>query len=71
MREIELKRRHGDVALAERGHAGHERDYGHQGPLTIPHLAMEEFLQVAGIAITDIPFRGEPLVVTDLSSSGM
>jgi len=27
---------------------------------------MEEFLQVAGIAIADIPFRGEPLVITDL-----
>jgi tripartite-type tricarboxylate transporter receptor subunit TctC len=41
-------------------------NYGHQGPLTIPHLAMEEFLQVAGISIADIPFRGEPLVLTDL-----
>jgi tripartite-type tricarboxylate transporter receptor subunit TctC len=41
-------------------------NYGHQGPLTIPHLAMEEFIQVAGIAIADIPFRGEPLVLTDL-----
>src|SRR5262245_47159021 len=41
-------------------------NYGHQGPLTIPHLAMEEFLQTAGIAIADIPFRGEPLVITDL-----
>ena len=41
-------------------------NYGHQGPLTIPHLAMEEFLQAAGIAIADIPFRGEPLVLTDL-----
>jgi len=41
-------------------------NYGHQGPLTIPHLAMEEFLQTAGIAMTDIPFRGEPLVITDL-----
>jgi len=41
-------------------------NYGHQGPLTIPHLAMEEFLQAAGIAIADIPFRGEPLVITDL-----
>src|SRR5262249_59837266 len=26
-------------------------NYGHQGPLTIPHLAMEELLQVAGISI--------------------
>ncbi len=41
-------------------------NYGHQGVLTIPHLAMEEFLQTAQIAIKDIPFRGEPLVMTDL-----
>jgi tripartite-type tricarboxylate transporter receptor subunit TctC len=41
-------------------------NYGHQGPLTIPHLAMEEFLQAAKIDIKDIPFRGEPLVMTDL-----
>lgn len=41
-------------------------NYGHQGPLTIPHLAMEEFLNYAGIDIKDIPFRGEPLVMTDL-----
>ena len=41
-------------------------NYGHQGVLTIPHLAMEEFLQNAQIDIKDIPFRGEPLVLTDL-----
>jgi tripartite-type tricarboxylate transporter receptor subunit TctC len=41
-------------------------NYGHQGPLTIPHLAMEEFLQAANISIKDIPFRGEPLVLIDL-----
>src|SRR5262245_45743031 len=41
-------------------------NYGHQGPLTIPHLAMEEFLLAANIDIRGIPFRGEPLVVTDL-----
>ena len=41
-------------------------NYGHQGVLTIPHLAMEEFLQTAQINIKDIPFRGEPLVMTDL-----
>ena len=41
-------------------------NYGHQGTVTIPHLAMEEFLQTAGIDIKDIPFRGEPLVMTDL-----
>lgn len=41
-------------------------NYGHQGAVTIPHLAMEEFLLSAGIDIKDIPFRGEPLVMTDL-----
>jgi tripartite-type tricarboxylate transporter receptor subunit TctC len=41
-------------------------NYGHQGILTIPHLAMEEFLDFAKIDIRDIPFRGEPLVMTDL-----
>ncbi len=41
-------------------------NYGHQGNVTIPHLAMEEFLLAAGIDIKDIPFRGEPLVMTDL-----
>jgi tripartite-type tricarboxylate transporter receptor subunit TctC len=41
-------------------------NYGHQGPLTIPHLAMEEFLQTANVNIKDIPFRGEPQVMTDL-----
>jgi tripartite-type tricarboxylate transporter receptor subunit TctC len=41
-------------------------NYGHQGNVTIPHLAMEEFLLTAGIDIKDIPFRGEPLVMTDL-----
>jgi tripartite-type tricarboxylate transporter receptor subunit TctC len=41
-------------------------NYGHQGILTIPHLAMEEFLQNAHIDIKGVPFRGEPLVMTDL-----
>jgi tripartite-type tricarboxylate transporter receptor subunit TctC len=41
-------------------------NYGHQGPLTVPHLAMEEFLQAANISIKDVPFRGEPLVLIDL-----
>jgi tripartite-type tricarboxylate transporter receptor subunit TctC len=41
-------------------------NYGHQGIVTIPHLAMEEFLQAAAIDIKDVPFRGEPLVMTDL-----
>ena len=40
--------------------------YGHQGRGTIPHLAMEQFLQSAGLKIRDIPYRGDPPVITDL-----
>ena len=32
-------------------------NYGHPGVMTIPHLAMEEFMQAAAIDIKDIPFR--------------
>ena len=32
-------------------------NYGHPGVMTIPHLAMEEFLQAAAIEIKDIPFQ--------------
>ena len=62
----------GRIADQEHRRSGEGREakpgalnYGHQGPLTIPHLAMEEFL-TAKIDIKDIPFRGEPLVMTDL-----
>ena len=55
----------GDLVAVARAKPG-ALDYGHQGPLTIPHLAMEEFLLAAKIDIKDIPFRGDPLVVTDL-----
>jgi tripartite-type tricarboxylate transporter receptor subunit TctC len=41
-------------------------NYGHQGTSSIPHMAMEQFLQTAGINITGVPFRGEPLLVTEL-----
>lgn len=41
-------------------------NYGHQGPSTIPHLAMEEFLDHAKLKINGIPFRGDPAVMTDL-----
>jgi tripartite-type tricarboxylate transporter receptor subunit TctC len=54
-----------DLVAAAKQKPG-ELNYGHQGILTIPHLAMEEFLQNAKIDIKDIPFRGEPLVMTDL-----
>ena len=54
-----------DLVAAAKSRPG-ALNYGHQGPLTIPHLAMEEFLLAAQIDIKDIPFRGEPLVMTDL-----
>jgi tripartite-type tricarboxylate transporter receptor subunit TctC len=54
-----------DLVAAAKARPG-ALNYGHQGPLTIPHLAMEEFLQAASIDIKDIPFRGEPQVMTDL-----
>jgi tripartite-type tricarboxylate transporter receptor subunit TctC len=41
-------------------------NYGHQGPMTIPHLAMEEFLGYAKVGINGVPYRGEPAVMTDL-----
>ncbi|HEY0567378.1 MAG TPA: tripartite tricarboxylate transporter substrate binding protein [Xanthobacteraceae bacterium] len=41
-------------------------NYGHQGPSTIPHLAMEEFLDHAKLKIAGIPFRGDPAVMTEL-----
>jgi tripartite-type tricarboxylate transporter receptor subunit TctC len=44
-------------------------NYGHQGTASIPHIAMEQFLQTAGIRITGVPFRGEPLLVTELIAS--
>ncbi len=43
--------------------------YGHQGRGTIPHLAMEQFLQSSGLKIRGIPYRGDPPVVTDLASA--
>lgn len=54
-----------DLVAAARAKPG-AMNYGHQGPLTIPHLAMEELLIAAKIDIKDIPYRGEPAVVTDL-----
>ncbi len=41
-------------------------NYGHQGPSTIPHLAMEEFLINSKLDIKDIPFRGDGAVVTEV-----
>ena len=41
-------------------------NYGHPGVLTIPHLAMEELQQTAGVDIKDIPFRTGPQSITEL-----
>jgi tripartite-type tricarboxylate transporter receptor subunit TctC len=54
-----------DLMAAAKARPG-AMNYGHQGPLTIPHLAMEELLLATKTDIKDIPYRGEPLVVTDL-----
>jgi tripartite-type tricarboxylate transporter receptor subunit TctC len=54
-----------DLVAAARAKPG-ALNYGHQGTFTIPHLAMEELLLAAHIDITGVPFRGDPLVVTEL-----
>ncbi len=54
-----------DLVAAARARPG-QLNYGHQGPSTIPHLAMEEFLINAKLDIKDIPFRSDPAVITDV-----
>jgi tripartite-type tricarboxylate transporter receptor subunit TctC len=54
-----------DLAAAARTRPG-ALNYGHQGTLSIPHLAMEELLQAANIEVTAVPFRGDPLAVAEL-----
>jgi tripartite-type tricarboxylate transporter receptor subunit TctC len=54
-----------DLVAAAREKPG-ALNYGHQGPNTIPHLAMEEFLDAAKLKIAGIPFRGDPGVMTEL-----
>lgn len=41
-------------------------EYGHQGIASIPHLAMLEFTEVAGIDLLDVAYAGEPQVLVDL-----
>lgn len=41
-------------------------NYGHPGVLTIPQLAMEEFMQAAEVDIKDIPFRSGPQSIAEL-----
>jgi tripartite-type tricarboxylate transporter receptor subunit TctC len=40
--------------------------YGHQGIASVPHLAAVQFAELAGVALQDVPYRGEPAVVLDL-----
>jgi tripartite-type tricarboxylate transporter receptor subunit TctC len=54
-----------DLVQAARQKPG-QLNYGHQGISTIPHLAMEEFLEAARLKIGGIPYRGEPAVMIDL-----
>jgi tripartite-type tricarboxylate transporter receptor subunit TctC len=55
----------GDLVAAAKQKPG-ALNYGHPGIMTIPHLAVEEFLQAAAIDIKDIPFRGGPQTVAEL-----
>jgi tripartite-type tricarboxylate transporter receptor subunit TctC len=55
----------GDLVAAAKQKPG-ALNYGHPGVMTIPHLAVEEFLQAAAIDIKDIPFRGGPQTVAEL-----
>ena len=41
-------------------------NYGHPGVLTIPQLAMEEFMQATDVNIKDIPFRSGPQSIAEL-----
>lgn len=54
-----------DLIEAARQKPG-QLNYGHPGPLTIPHLAMEELSQTAGAEFKDIPFRSGPQSLAEL-----
>ena len=55
----------GDLVAAAKQKPG-ALNYGHPGVMTIPHLAMEEFMQAAAIDIKDIPFRSGPQTIAEL-----
>ena len=55
----------GDLVAAAKQKPG-ALSYGHTGVMTIPHLAMEEFIQAAAIDIREIPFRGGPQTIAEL-----
>jgi tripartite-type tricarboxylate transporter receptor subunit TctC len=54
-----------DLVAAARERPG-KVTYGHQGPGSIPNLAMEEFLETAKLDIRGIPYRGDPAVLADV-----
>lgn len=54
-----------DLVAAARARPG-TLTYGHQGVASIPHLAAIELAEVARVQVQDVPYRGEPAVVTDL-----
>lgn len=54
-----------DLVAAARAAPG-KITYGHQGPGSIPNLATEEFLQHANLRINQVPYRGDPAVLTDV-----
>jgi len=58
-------KRIGDLVATAKQNPG-ALNYGHPGVMTIPHLAMEEFIQAAAIDIKDIPFRGGPQTMAEL-----
>jgi tripartite-type tricarboxylate transporter receptor subunit TctC len=53
-----------DLVEAARARPGSLR-FGHQGIASIPHLAMVELAQAAGIQVQDVPYRGEPAAILD------
>ncbi len=55
----------GDLVAAARARPG-TLTFGHQGVASVPHLAAIELADAAGLQVQDVPYRGEPAVVTDL-----
>lgn len=43
-------------------------NYASAGPGTTPHLAMVQFMRLAGVQMTHVPYRGAAPAVTDLAS---
>lgn len=54
-----------DLVAAARARPG-AVTFGHQGIASIPHLAALELAEEARLQFQDVPYRGEPAVITDL-----